>query len=928
MTQQTLNTLQTAKTHSDKKEYPQKAKLMYKLMREHPEEFSVDASEKGHPGVTHNPTGFRMHVPWAYVPANVGAQVKSTKEASDFSDGSLWKDVNHEPTEAQQEAGNYKKGHIRMHGLMISIENPKGSTRTGVNSDGKRWENVMAHHYGYIRGSQGADSDQVDVYVGPDTSSEKVWVIDQVNPKTGEFDEAKVMLGFNSIGEATKGYFDCYNKGWKGLGEITECSVSELKDWIADGCDPDEFYSWSKQGETKAASISYVDGKYLVQGESYDTRVEAIAAEYSMRKQATEDWTPSEELKKLWWDLEENSGKGMTPDKFKPYPTAGWVSKPAFKAVGDINSMEIDGGVTGDWTAGQQYGYDDWNKSITQRLIDARKAVMSVHGQDTVNAWPQGGQWGHIIHAANTGYKKKTDAAGNVISDNTWPMYAKALTDRNAEQVQKHFGLAPKAGWAGLEYRNAMLKKRLVDPMIAKWNTPAPTATPQPATSGDLAPQSTPMSSPNATSATPQTLQKMDSSTIDITNQPDTWKQTLGPDGKMITEYFQKKSTQAPLTLQQALKGIDLLALEAQQRDILKKGPKSKRHKAIQTLGVIEGLKRNEVNPDELMINRVPVIPPQFRPFSAQGSTFIPGDANVLYKELIDMRKAYQQERSVFGDEGAGKSRGSLYDAVKAVYGYGDSTNEKSKQKGVSGFMQKILGKGGPKYGWMARKMLGKTQDSVARGVITVNPDLDIDQIDIPKDMAWTMYAPYVQRRLVQAGMSPGDALKNVKDRTQHATRALEREVDDRWVVYSRAPVWHKYGIISGKANLIDGDAIAVNPFVEAGLGSDHDGDQVNVHLPASAEALSEAKTKLRPSAMLFKNRSPDEIMPAPKQEQILGLSTARSRPSRQTHYFPTEEAAVREIKLGRIPLSDDIQIGKPKVPTTPGVPPKPPQLP
>ena len=102
--------------------------------------------------------------------------------------------VNGAPSEAQKTAGNYQKGHTRIHGLDVTIENPKGSFRTGVHA-GKPWRVRMPADYGYIRGTTGADGDHVDCFVGPDEKSEKVFVIDQKDLKTGAFDECKCILG-------------------------------------------------------------------------------------------------------------------------------------------------------------------------------------------------------------------------------------------------------------------------------------------------------------------------------------------------------------------------------------------------------------------------------------------------------------------------------------------------------------------------------------------------------------------------------------------------------------------------------------------------------------------------------------------------------------------------------------------------------------
>ncbi|MFQ2180159.1 LPD38 domain-containing protein [Aeromonas veronii] len=140
-----------------------------------------------------------------------------------------------EPTDAQKEAGNYKKGHLKLQGLDIALENPKGSTRSGTDQDGKAWQSTMAHDYGYIKRTLGADGDHVDVFIGDRPDSETVYVVDQVDPKTGKFDEHKVMMGFADEHTAQAGYLANYEKGWKGLGSIKAMPVEEFKRWVKEG---------------------------------------------------------------------------------------------------------------------------------------------------------------------------------------------------------------------------------------------------------------------------------------------------------------------------------------------------------------------------------------------------------------------------------------------------------------------------------------------------------------------------------------------------------------------------------------------------------------------------------------------------------------------------------------------------------------------
>jgi hypothetical protein len=136
------------------------------------------------------------------------------------------------PTEAQKESGNYRKGHVRIDGMEISIEQPKGSVRRGTDAKGNKWESKMHNTYGYIRGTQSVDGDHIDVFLSDAPLHGMVYVVDQVNPETGEFDEHKVMYGFESEDAARKAYLSNYEKGWKGLGAITEVSREDFKEWV------------------------------------------------------------------------------------------------------------------------------------------------------------------------------------------------------------------------------------------------------------------------------------------------------------------------------------------------------------------------------------------------------------------------------------------------------------------------------------------------------------------------------------------------------------------------------------------------------------------------------------------------------------------------------------------------------------------------
>lgn len=139
------------------------------------------------------------------------------------------------PSDAQKESGNYKKGHIKFGGYDYTIENPKGSVRSGKDADGKEWKITMHDTYGYIRGKFGKDGDHLDMFINDkadlDNWDGDVFVVDQVNPD-GSFDEHKVMYGYDSMDDAEKAYLANYSKGWQGLGNITGASKTEFDKWL------------------------------------------------------------------------------------------------------------------------------------------------------------------------------------------------------------------------------------------------------------------------------------------------------------------------------------------------------------------------------------------------------------------------------------------------------------------------------------------------------------------------------------------------------------------------------------------------------------------------------------------------------------------------------------------------------------------------
>ncbi len=183
------------------------------------------------------PAAPKSEAPAAPPAQNAGTRAAPVKVESEADLAKARPIVNVEPTEAQKAAGNYQMLHVKMDGLEISIETPKGEMRSGTDNDGTPWQVQMPGDYGYIKRTTGKDGDKVDVMIGPAGPTGKVFVVDQYDPKTGRFDEHKAIMGVNTADEARALYTAAYNDGNAGarLGGIREMSVNDFKQRILNG---------------------------------------------------------------------------------------------------------------------------------------------------------------------------------------------------------------------------------------------------------------------------------------------------------------------------------------------------------------------------------------------------------------------------------------------------------------------------------------------------------------------------------------------------------------------------------------------------------------------------------------------------------------------------------------------------------------------
>lgn len=291
-----------------------------------------------------------------------------------------------------------------------------------------------------------------------------------------------------------------------------------------------------------------------------------------------------------------------------------------------------------------------------------------------------------------------------------------------------------------------------------------------------------------------------------------------------------RKYGTGPEALYKALKDIDIDRDFEQAKQDFKSGPKSKKQNALNRIMALDGLKRNKMSPEEFMISKVPVLPPKFRPYSIMGDTFLPGDANELYQDVFNMANTQKEIRDELGDEEAIANSDNVYKSLKALYGYGDPNNTKLKQRGVSGFLQKLIG-GTSKFSQWNRSVISKPVDFSARSVIDPNPEISMDEMVLPYSMGIEIYAPYIQRELSKRGYSLKESLKHIKDQDKVAREALETVAKDRWVTASRAPTWIKFGYLGFKPRFHNYDNILINPIISSGTGGDFDGDQQLGHV-------------------------------------------------------------------------------------------------
>ena len=361
--------------------------------------------------------------------------------------------------------------------------------------------------------------------------------------------------------------------------------------------------------------------------------------------------------------------------------------------------------------------------------------------------------------------------------------------------------------------------------------------------------------------------------------------------------------------IKDALSKIDIDEAIQKARTEIQTRRGSQRDNAVKVLGYLKAAKEMGMKPENWMITRVPVLPPMFRPVAKMGDVALVPDMNELYKDLIEMKGNYEALAKELPPSALADERLAVYGAVKAAYGLGDPITAEGQAKNLKGAIRQVIGTV-PKFGMYQSKVISKTQDLVGRSVITPNRNLGMDQIGIPEDMAWEIFKPFVERKLVQRGYSPLTVRNMIDERNSTARHILDDVMEERPVLMDRAPTWHKFNIMAFKPHITEGRSIQVSPLCTGGFNADFDGDTVNIHVPASDKAVKQALEKMLPSKNLFSLTDMKSMRYRPEKEQISGLwALTRGRTRRPTRYFGSKAEAIAAYRNGEIGPNDPIEI-------------------
>jgi DNA-directed RNA polymerase subunit beta' len=363
---------------------------------------------------------------------------------------------------------------------------------------------------------------------------------------------------------------------------------------------------------------------------------------------------------------------------------------------------------------------------------------------------------------------------------------------------------------------------------------------------------------------------------------------------------------------------LDLEAEAANLREQIKTAKGTRRQKAIKRLKVVSHFIGTKNSPLGMVLDAVPVIPPDLRPMvQLDGGRFATSDLNDLYRRVINRNNRLKRLLDLQAPEIiVNNEKRMLQEAVDALF---DNGRRGRPVTGPGNRPLKSLSdmlKG--KQGRFRQNLLGKRVDYSGRSVIVVGPQLRLHQCGLPKQMALELFKPFVMKRLVDLNLA-----QNIKSAKRMVERArpqvwdvLEEVIKEHPVMLNRAPTLHRLGIQAFEPVLVEGKAIQIHPLVCTAFNADFDGDQMAVHLPLSAEAQAEARILMLSTNNIL---SPAHGRPiaTPTQDMILGiyyLTIANERPAKDEDIprFSSADEALMATDAGRVELHDVIKIRLP----------------
>ena len=366
-------------------------------------------------------------------------------------------------------------------------------------------------------------------------------------------------------------------------------------------------------------------------------------------------------------------------------------------------------------------------------------------------------------------------------------------------------------------------------------------------------------------------------------------------------------------SLAQVLSEINISeTLKNLKKELAKTSSKIKKKKIMYKIRILSGMEENKIKPGSMVLTYVPVVPPDLRPMvQLTGGRFATSDLNDLYRRLINRNNRLKKLLKLGAPEiilrnekrMLQESVDILIDAQKS------SKNKRKTSKRVPRSLSDLL-RG--KKGRFRRNLLGKRVDYSGRSVIVVGPELKLDQVGLPKEIALEMFRPFVLRELMVSGIAPNiKSAKNLIDhRVTEVYDILEKVTADKYVLLNRAPTLHKLSIQAFKPVLVDGLAIRLHPCVCKGFNADFDGDQMGVHLPLSVASQKEAKNLMLPSRNLLKpaDSSPISI---PAQGMAVGCYYITSIRSQDLEKVSTADFKNVPIFADKAEVSLAYQSGK-----------------